>query len=115
MDNNKIKNKIKDDPAFTLEVQNPEVEELMTQYSSDKKAETLNKLIDKCTKSRFLVPANVGENNKPIPLFIKNGEGEAFMPIYTSKAICRFLQSSIWWQIKSQSLMVSRSTRSLTI
>ena len=58
----------------------------MTQYSSDKKAETLNKLIEKCTKSRFLVPANVGENNKPIPLFIKNGEGEAFMPIYTSKA-----------------------------
>ena len=86
MDKNKIKNKLKDDPAFTLEVQNPEVEELMTQYSSDKKAETLNKLIDKCTKSRFLVPANVGENNKPIPLFIKNGEGEAFMPIYTSKA-----------------------------
>ena len=59
MDNNKIKNKLKDDPAFTLEVQNPEVEELMTQYSSDKKAETLNKLIEKCTKSRFLVPANV--------------------------------------------------------
>ena len=86
MDKNKIKNKLKDDPAFTLEVQNPEVEELMAQYSSDKKAETLNKLIEKCTKSRFLVPANVGENNKPIPLFIKNGEGEAFMPIYTSKA-----------------------------
>ena len=86
MDKNKIKNKLKNDPAFTLEVQNPEVEALMTQYSSDKKAETLNKLIEKCTKSRFLVPANVGENNKPIPLFIKNGEGEAFMPIYTSKA-----------------------------
>ena len=86
MDKNKIKNKLKDDPAFTLEVQNPEVEALMTQYSSDKKAETLNKLIEKCTKSRFLVPANVGENNKPIPLFIKNGEREAFMPIYTSKA-----------------------------
>ena len=61
MDKNKIKNKLKDDPAFTLEVQNPEVEALMTQYSSDKKAETLNKLIEKCTKSRFLVPANVGE------------------------------------------------------
>ena len=42
MDKNKIKNKLKDDPAFTLEVQNPEVEALMTQYSSDKKAETLN-------------------------------------------------------------------------
>ena len=53
MDKNKIKNKLKDDPAFTLEVQNPEVEALMTQYSSDKKAETLNKLIEKCTKSRF--------------------------------------------------------------
>lgn len=37
-------------------------------------------------KEQILVPANVGENNKPIPLFIKNGEGEAFMPIYTSKA-----------------------------
>ena len=47
MDKNKIKNKLKDDPAFTLEVQNPEVEALMTQYSSDKKAETLNKLIEK--------------------------------------------------------------------
>ena len=54
MDKNKIKNKLKDDPAFTLEVQNPEVEALMTQYSSDKKAETLNKLIEKCTKSRFI-------------------------------------------------------------
>ena len=29
MDKNKIKNKLKDDPAFTLEVQNPEVEALM--------------------------------------------------------------------------------------
>ena len=38
MDKNKIKNKLKDDPAFTLEVQNPEVEELMAQYSSDKNA-----------------------------------------------------------------------------
>lgn len=37
MDNNKMKNKLKDDPAFTLEVQNPEVEEMMTQYSSDKR------------------------------------------------------------------------------
>lgn len=82
MDKNKIKNKLKDDPAFTLEVQNPEVEALMTQYSSDKKAETLNKLIEKCTKSRFLVPANVGENNKPIPLFIKNGE---------ERLSCRFI------------------------
>ena len=40
MDNNKIKNKLKDDPAFTLEVQNPEVEELMTQYSSEKGRDT---------------------------------------------------------------------------
>ena len=45
MDKNKIKNKLKDDPAFTLEVQNPEVEELMTQYSSDKKAETDRKSV----------------------------------------------------------------------
>ena len=34
MDKNKIKNKLKDDPAFTLEVQNPEVEALMTQSVS---------------------------------------------------------------------------------
>ena len=68
MDKNKIKNKLKNDPAFTLEVQNPEVEALMTQYSSDKKAETLNKLIEKCTKSRFLVPANVGEKKYSAPV-----------------------------------------------
>lgn len=51
MDKNKIKNKLKDDPAFTLEVQNPEVEALMTQYSSDKKAETLNKLIENALRA----------------------------------------------------------------
>lgn len=53
MDKNKIKNKLKDDPAFTLEVQNPEVEALMTQYSSDKKAETLNKLIENALRADF--------------------------------------------------------------
>ena len=119
MDKNKIKNKLKDDPAFTLEVQNPEVEALMTQYSSDKKAETLNKLIEKCTKSRFLVPANVGENNKPIPLFIKNGEGEAFMPIYTSKAqLSKDHPSPCIVNmpfLAVNNMMVSHSTRSLTI
>ena len=57
MDKNKIKNKLKDDPAFTLEVQNPEVETLMTQYSSDKKAETLNKLIEKCTCLLYTSPS----------------------------------------------------------
>ena len=84
MDKEKMK-KFAEDPSFTLEVKNPEVEELLTTYSEDKTAENLNKLIDKCTKSRFLVPCNVNENKQPIPVYIKNNKGEAFLPIYTSK------------------------------
>ena len=38
MDKNKIKNKLKDDPAFTLEVQNPEVEARRRSISSLKNA-----------------------------------------------------------------------------
>lgn len=84
MDNEKLK-KFSEDPNFTLEVKNPEVEELLIVYSNEKTAANLNKLIEKCTKSRFLVPANVNEKKQPIPVLIKNKEGEAFLPIYTSK------------------------------
>ena len=84
MDTKKFEEMSKD-PSFTMEVKNPEVEEMLVEYSKDKSAENLNKLINKITKCRFLVPANVNEQKQPMPFVIKNSNGESFLPIYTSK------------------------------
>lgn len=84
MDKDKMK-QLQNDPSFTIEVKNPEVEKLIEIYSADKTAENLNKLIDRTTRSRFLVPAEVTEENKPSPLLLTNKEGATYLPIYTSK------------------------------
>ena len=49
MDKKKFEEMSKD-PSFTMEVKNPEVEEMLVEYSKDKSAENLNKLINKITK-----------------------------------------------------------------
>lgn len=85
MDNNEKLKNLPKDPRFTIEVQNPKVEELIKTYSEEKTADNLNKLIYEIRRSRFLVPASVSKDKKPMPLFIKNNAGEAYLPIYTSK------------------------------
>ena len=52
MDKKKFEEMSKD-PSFTMEVKNPEVEEMLVEYSKDNSAENLNKLINKITKCRF--------------------------------------------------------------
>ena len=73
------------DPNMTLEVQNPEVEELMKNYAQEKTPEHLNQLIEKLRLSRMLVPANLNDKKQPVPCLIKSPTGELFLPIYTSK------------------------------
>lgn len=74
------------DPNTTLEVQNPEVEKLIDVYKEENTPDNLNLLLNKARLARFLVPANVAENKQPLPMMIKNDEGELFLPIYTSKS-----------------------------
>ena len=68
------------DPNTTLEVQNPEVEKLIDVYKEENTPDNLNLLLNKARLARFLVPANVAENKQPLPMMIKNDEGELFTP-----------------------------------
>lgn len=73
------------DPNATLEVKNPEVEELMAVYKNENTPDNLNKLIVAAREARFLMPANINDKKQPIPVFIKNDDGQLFLPIYTNK------------------------------
>lgn len=73
------------DPNMTLEVKNPEVEELMKRYAEEKTAEHLNQLIERLRVSRMLVPAKLNDKKQPLPCLIKSPTGEMYLPIYTSK------------------------------
>jgi hypothetical protein len=73
------------DPNLTLEVNNDRLENLLVRYSSEKNAESLNALISHLHSCRVLLPANLNEKKQPVPCFIKNNNGNVFMPIYTSK------------------------------
>ena len=88
MDKKKFEEMSKD-PSFTMEVKNPEVEEMLVEYSKDKSAENLNKLINKITKCRFLVPANVNEQKQPMPLVIKTVMANPFYRFIHQRAFAK--------------------------
>lgn len=73
------------DPNMTLDVKNEDVEEKIAQYLEDKTGENLNTLIELIRTRRVLVPANVNEENKPVPCLISSPNNGMFLPIYTSK------------------------------
>ena len=81
------------DPNMTLEVQNPEVEELMKNYAQEKTPEHLNQLIEKLRLSRMLVPANLNDKKQPVPSsrFPRNRRARL-------SSICRFSFSISWLQ-----------------
>ena len=62
MDKKKFEEMSKD-PSFTMEVKNPEVEEMLVEYSKDKSAENLNKLINKIhdSKGNTIIDANYSD------------------------------------------------------
>lgn len=73
------------DPNFTIDIKNELVEKMLNRYSEEKNVETLNMLISAVHTSRMLVPANLNDKGQPVPCFIKNGDGDFYMPIYTNK------------------------------
>ena len=74
------------DPNMTLDVKNTEIEAMLKTYAESKKVDDLNKLVGLIHNARVLVPANVNDKKQPVPVMIKNGKGETFYPIYTSKS-----------------------------
>lgn len=73
------------DPNMTLDVKNEDVEEKIALYLNEKTGENLNSLIELIRTRRVLVPANVNEENKPVPCLISSPNNGMFLPIYTSK------------------------------
>jgi hypothetical protein len=68
-----------------LEVNNDQLEALLVRYSSEKNAESLNMLVSHLHGCRVLMPANINDKKQPVPCFIKNSNGNVFLPLYTSK------------------------------
>jgi hypothetical protein len=73
------------DPGLTLEVNNDRLENLLVSYNGEKNAQNLNALISHLHTCRVLVPANLNDKKQPVPCFIKNSNGDTFLPLYTSK------------------------------
>ncbi len=77
--------KVPTDPNQTIDVKNPEVEEILALYNKEATQDNLNKLINKLVGVRVLIPAQLNDQKQPVPLFLKSGNDEVYLPIYTSK------------------------------
>lgn len=73
------------DPNATINVKNPKVEEMMATYTAEKTPQNLNNLMEELVKARVLIPSKLNEQKQPMPLAIKNKDGQIFIPIYTEK------------------------------
>lgn len=69
----------------TINVKNDELLKMIDDYGKENTPENLNKLINRLVKSRILVPANINDKQQPVPLWLQNGEGTNFVPVYTDR------------------------------
>jgi len=73
------------DPSVTIHVNNDELEQLIAAYTSNKNAETFNRVITKLVTCRLLLPGTMNSNTKtPSPYLLKAGETDMYLPIFTS-------------------------------
>ena len=73
------------DQSMTVDVKNEELEAQIKVYTKEKTRENLNQLIEIARKCRLLVPANLNEQNQPVPCLLNSQENGLFFPAYTSK------------------------------
>lgn len=74
------------DPQQTVNVKNPELEELIDKFTEEKTNENLTALINRLEISRVLLPGKLmGENKTPVPLTVNTSEGDIIQPIFTDK------------------------------
>lgn len=67
------------------ELTNERLEEAILEYQKDRTAEKLTPLVYLLRTSDLYVPAELMEPDKPMPCFLKNKKGDAYMPVYTTK------------------------------
>lgn len=74
------------DNKVTMEITNDRLEEAIREYLADRTKEKLTMVLNLLGPTKLLVPAMLKAPNQPIPCFLKNGNGDTFLAVYTSKA-----------------------------
>lgn len=67
------------------QVSNEAAEQAIREYIAEQTKDNLGKVLNLLRPSLVFVPAEVNEEKKAAPLFIKNKEGKAYLPIFTGK------------------------------
>ena len=73
------------DNKVTMEITNDKLEEAIREYIADSTKEKLSVVLNLLRPTRLLLPAMLKAPNQPVPCFLKNSKGEAFLAVYTSK------------------------------
>lgn len=69
----------------TIELTNVRLEEAIEEYVKDRTKEKLTVVLNMLRPTKLLVPAMLKAPNQPVPCFLKNGDGEQFLAVFTSK------------------------------
>lgn len=73
------------DNKVTMEITNDKLEEAIKEYLAERTKENLNVVLNLLRPTKLLVPAMLKAPNQPVPCFLKNGNGEQFLAVFTSK------------------------------
>jgi len=74
------------DNKVTMEITNDKLEEAIKVYQQERTKENLGIVLNLLGPTKLLVPAMLKAPNQPVPCFLRNGNGDAFLAVYTSKA-----------------------------
>ena len=73
------------DKNETKQVSNEAAEQAIRNYVAEQSKENLSNVLNLLRPAMVFVPVEVNEEKKAAPLFIKNREGKAYLPIFTGK------------------------------
>lgn len=73
------------DNKVTMEITNDKLEEAIKVYIVERTKENLSAVLNLLRPTKLLVPAMLKAPNQPVPVFLKNGSGEQFLAVFTSK------------------------------
>ena len=74
------------DNKVTMEITNDKLEEAIKEYIAEPTKEKLGSILNLLRPTKLLVPAMLKAPNQPLPCFLKSGNGDTFLAVYTSKA-----------------------------
>lgn len=73
------------DGKTTMEITNDRLEEAIREYAAERTPERLSAVLNLLRPTKLFVPAMLQAPDRPTPCLIRNGSGEQFLAVYTSK------------------------------